>query len=158
MSTIVKHDEIEAMEGLSKTHFLNENAKRINKSLGDLAGLQKIGFHIIEVGPGHESTEHHVHLAEEECAYILSGTGVVTIDKTDHEVGPGDFIAYPAGGAAHSMRNAGAEMLRCIVVGQRLANDIVDYPRLSKRLYRHEGGNDLVDLGSIGAPTMGRKA
>ena len=158
MSSIVKRDEIEAREGLAKTHFLNDNAKRVNKSLGDLTGLKNIGFHIIEIAPGHESTEFHVHLIEEECAYILSGTGVVTIDEAEHDIGPGDFIAYPAGGSPHSMRNNGTEVLRCIVVGQRLVNDIVDYPRLSKRLYRHEGGNDLVDLGAIAAPTMGRKA
>ena len=28
--------EIEALSGVDKTHFLNPNAKRINKSLGDI--------------------------------------------------------------------------------------------------------------------------
>ena len=52
---VVKKSEIENMEGLAKQHFLNPNAKRVNKSLGDLTGLQNIGFHIIEVPPGYES-------------------------------------------------------------------------------------------------------
>lgn len=52
---IIKKSEIEAMEGLQKTHFLNKNAQRVNKSLGDLTGLTGLGFHIIEVPPGKNS-------------------------------------------------------------------------------------------------------
>ncbi|MEO0362142.1 MAG: cupin, partial [Pseudomonadota bacterium] len=36
---LVTREEIEAMEGLAKTHFLNADARRTNKSLGDLTGL-----------------------------------------------------------------------------------------------------------------------
>ena len=43
---VVTREEVEAYEGIAKTHFLNENAKRINKSLGDLTGLTGFGFHI----------------------------------------------------------------------------------------------------------------
>ena len=71
---LLTKDEIESLKGTDKTHFLNQNAKRLNKSLGDLTGLNNIGFHIIEVEPGHESTEFHVHYFEEECVYILEGT------------------------------------------------------------------------------------
>ena len=49
---IIKSDAIAAMPGLDKTHFLNLNAKRVNKSLGDLTGLTGFGSHIIEVEPG----------------------------------------------------------------------------------------------------------
>lgn len=64
---LVTASQIAAMEGLNKTHFLNANAKRVNKSLGDLTGLTGIGVHMIEVEPGHETTEHHVHHHEDEC-------------------------------------------------------------------------------------------
>ena len=40
---IVTSEEIDAMEGLHKTHFLNSNAQRLNKSLGDITGLNNIG-------------------------------------------------------------------------------------------------------------------
>jgi len=46
------------MAGTPKTHLINENAKRINKSFGDLAGLTGFGFHVIKVEPGHDSAEH----------------------------------------------------------------------------------------------------
>jgi hypothetical protein len=38
---IVTKEEIEKFEGLEKTHFLNKNARRLNKSLGDLSGCRK---------------------------------------------------------------------------------------------------------------------
>lgn len=158
MNSIIHQSEIEAMEGLPKTHFLNENAKRTNKSLGDLVGLSNMGFHIIEVNPGHESTEYHVHYHEEECVYILAGRATVTIDEIDYEVSAGDFIGYPAGGLPHTMKNTGNEVLRCIVVGQRLAYDVADYPRLAKRLYRYNGTNDLVEADAISNPSVGKKA
>ena len=36
---LITAEEIAAMEGLAKVHFQNPNARRINKSLGDLTGL-----------------------------------------------------------------------------------------------------------------------
>ena len=69
---LITREEIEEMAGLEKTHFLNSNAKRINKSLGDLTGLTGIGFHIIDVEPGSETTEHHLHYFEDECVYVLA--------------------------------------------------------------------------------------
>ena len=157
MKYIVRKNAIEEMDGLAKTHYLNQNAQRINKSLGDLVGLKNLGFHLIEVLPGFESTEYHVHYFEDECVYILEGNATVTIAETDYEVGAGDFIGYPAGGLPHTMRNTGSEVLRCIVVGQRLGRDVADYPRLGKRLYRYEKSNDLVDIADIANPSMGNK-
>jgi len=157
MDYIIRKNEIEEMEGLTKTHFLNKNARRINKSLGDATGLRNLGFHLIEVLPGHESTEYHVHYFEEECVYILSGNATVTIGENDYHVGAGDFIGYPAGGLPHTMKNTGSQVLRCIVVGQRLSYDIGDYPRLGKRIYRSDKFNNLVDLNNISNPKMGKK-
>jgi uncharacterized cupin superfamily protein len=157
MQYIIRRNEIEKMVGLAKTHFLNENAQRNNKSLGDVAGLKNLGFHIIEVLPGFESTEYHVHHFEDECVYILSGNATVTINETDYEVSTGDFIGYPAGGFPHTMKNTGSDLLRCLVVGQRLNYDIGDYPRLGKRLYRYGQVNDLVNLGDISHPSVGKK-
>ena len=150
--------DINNMEGLHKTHFLNENAQRINKSLGDLTGLSAIGVHLIEVEPGHETTEHHVHYHEEECVYVLSGQATAYLGDEEHAVGPGDFLGYRKGGLAHSMKNTGTELLRCLVIGQRLPNDVADYTRLGKRIYRQEGLPwNLVDQHAIETPEGGAK-
>ena len=155
---VVSSAEISAMEGLAKTHFLNPNGKRINKSLGDMVGLTGFGFHIVEVAPGDETTEHHVHHHEDECVYILDGTATAYVGEDAIPVGAGDFIGYREGGLAHSIKNTGSETLRCIVVGERLAHDVGDYPRQGKRIYRNDGLSwNLVDHGAIEEPVSGAK-
>lgn len=154
-------DEISALPGLAKTHFLNDNAKRLNKSLGDLTGLTGFGFHIIEVDPGRDTTEHHVHYHEDECVFVLSGSATAYIGDTAHQIGPGDFIGYRKGGQAHSIRNTGKDVFRCIVVGQRLPHDVADYTRQNKRIFRQEGLEwNLVDKPDITVPggTAGAKS
>lgn len=155
---LITKEEIEQYEGVDKTHFLNDNAKRVNKSLGDLTGLTGIGFHIIEVQPGHESTEFHKHYFEEECVYVLDGEAEATVGDEVFKIKAGDFLGYRAGGLAHTITNTGSAVLRCIVVGQRLAHDVGDYPRLGKRIYRQKGLSwNLVDLANISEPVGGKK-
>ena len=141
--------DIDEMEGVRKTHFLNDQAKRINKSLGDAVGLKNLGVHMISVEPGHYSTEYHCHHYEEECIYVLSGTGTATLGNRRQAVGPGDFVGCPINGVAHDLFNDGEETLVCLVIGQRLEQDVGDYPRLGKRLYRNSGEWNLVDQADI---------
>ncbi|MFL2842062.1 MAG: cupin domain-containing protein [Candidatus Puniceispirillaceae bacterium] len=61
-------------------------------------------------------------------AYILEGTGTARTGDTVLRVEAGDFIDYPAGAEAHDLHNTGSNILKCIIVGQRLDFDIVDYP------------------------------
>jgi uncharacterized cupin superfamily protein len=145
-------DAIAAMEGVRRVHYLNPEAVRINKALGDAVGLKNIGVHLIAVPPGHRSTEFHAHHYEEECIYVLSGGGTATVGEATHRIGAGDFIGCPTNDVAHEMINDGAEPLVCLVIGQRLLQDITDYPRRGKRLYRHSGEWDLVDLAQVEHP------
>lgn len=158
---IVTAEDIAALPGLQKTHFLNPKAKRLNKSLGDLTGLTGFGFHIIEVAPGNETTEHHVHYHEDECVYVLEGTATAVIGTAEHPIKAGDFIGYRKAGLAHSIRNTGTTPLRCIVVGQRLPHDVADYTQLGKRIYRQDGLPwNLVDVDDIELPeaSAGKKS
>jgi uncharacterized cupin superfamily protein len=156
---LVTKEEIAEFSGIAKTHFLNKNAKRINKSLGDLTGLTGFGFHIIEIDIGHESTEFHKHYHEDECIYVLEGTAEAQIGDDSFPVKAGDFIGYRAGGKAHTLRNNGVSIFKCIVVGQRLDHDVGDYPNLNKRIYRHKDMPwNLVDLNNIDTPSAGKKS
>ena len=156
---LVKKSEIDVMEGVNKVHYLNENAVRNNKSLGDLTGITGFGFHIIEVPPGKLTTELHRHHHEDECVYILDGEGEAVIGGQSYPVSTGDFVGYRAGGDAHTIKNTGSGNLRCIVVGQRLDHDVTDYPDLNKRLYRNKGLKwDVVDMENIAHPNAGKKA
>lgn len=155
---LITASEIAAMEGLAKVHFRNPNAKRINKSLGDATGLTGLGIHLIEVAPGDETTEYHVHHHEDEAVFILAGHGTATIGDDTHPIGPGDFIGYRAGGLGHTIVNSGNETMRILVMGQRLDHDVGDYLRQSKRIYRNKGLDyALVDLEAISHPMLGAK-
>ena len=66
------------------------------------------------------------------------------------QVEAGDFIDYPVGGEAHDLCNTGSNILKRVIVGQRLDFDIVDYPEQARRLYRANGETvDLVDMAVI---------
>lgn len=56
----------------------------------------------------------HTHEHGEEYYLVLSGHGVMTLDGTEHPVGPGDISAVYAGGS-HGLKNTGDEDMRLIV-------------------------------------------
>jgi uncharacterized cupin superfamily protein len=143
---LLKATEIDAMEPRRSVHPLNERAVRFKKSLSEMTGLTQFGFHLVTLQPGHDSTEYHRHLYEEECIYILSGNGEALIDNHVHEVGPGDFMGFARGGAAHTLSNTGHLPLVLIVAGQRLEQDVCDYPHKGKRLYAAGTNKVFVDL------------
>lgn len=149
---ILKQNEIDAMQGEKRIHFLNPNADRIRKSLGDRVGLKNIGVHLIYTEPGKDTTEYHMHYYEEECIYVLSGKGELIINNETFPFEQGDFVGFPAGTASHSLKNTGNETLVCLVMGQRLEQDVADYPDKGKRLYRNSGQWDLVDISDIRDP------
>lgn len=140
---------IAAMKGEERVHFVNPACKRINKSLGDAAGLKNMGVHMMTIAVGDRSSEYHTHKYEDEAIYVLSGTGTSVIGEEKYKIGPGDFVAFPGSGPAHETINDGTVPLVCLVIGQRLAQDVVDYPRAGKRLYRNSGQRDMVDYPHI---------
>jgi uncharacterized cupin superfamily protein len=142
-------EAIAKLEGVRRVHQLNPAAVRTDKSLGDEVGLKNIGIHLITIAPGDKSTEFHTHKYEEEAIYVLSGHGTEVIGDTSQKIGPGDFIGFAAGGVAHETVNDGTEPLVCLVIGQRLAQDVVDYPRKGKRLYRNSGQRDVIDIATV---------
>jgi uncharacterized cupin superfamily protein len=142
-------EAIAKIEGVRRVHALNPAAIRVDKSLGDEVGLKNIGIHLITIAPRDKSTEFHTHKYEEEAIYVLSGHGTEVIGDTSQKIGPGDFIGFAAGGVAHETVNDGTEPLVCLVIGQRLAQDVVDYPCKGKRLYRNSGQRDMVDISQV---------
>ncbi len=144
--------DIEQLAGEQKIHFLNPNAVRINKSLGDVVGLNHLGVHMIYVEPGRDTTEYHIHHYEEESVYVVSGSATAIIGDDHYKIGAGDFIGLPRNTVAHNIINDGDNMLVCLVIGQRLAQDVSDYPNQGKRLYRNSGEWNLVSHAAITDP------
>lgn len=143
---LITAQAILAMPGQLKTHELNPNAVRLIKSLGDAVGLTQIGVHLVTIMPGHDSTEYHRHHHEEEFVYILSGSGLAEIEDQVVPVAAGDFLGFPKNGVAHGMRNTGTQALVCLMGGQRLEQDVCDYPHQNKRLYTNGQTENWVNL------------
>lgn len=146
---LLKAADIETMPAVTSIHTLNPNGVRHRKSLGDATGLTQLGCHRIELMPGHDSSEYHRHLYEEECVYVLVGQGQALIDGEAHAIGPGDFLGFARNGPAHMLTNTGDTPLVLLVAGQRLSQDVCDYPRRRKRLYVNGEHEDLVDFDAI---------
>lgn len=141
--------DIEAMPVQRSVHTLNPNAVRLKKNLGDATGLTQFGFLMVTLMPGHDAAEYHRHLYEEECVYVLSGRGEAVIDEQHYDLGAGDFLGFGRGGPAHTVTNTGTGPLVLLVAGQRLAQDVCDYPRQNKRLYINGTLEELVDMSHI---------
>ena len=147
---LVTRAKIVNIAGQDNRHFLNHDARHLQKPPGGIAGLTKLGFHLIEVPIGSASCALHQHLCTEECVYILEGNGTARIGDTVLQVEARDLIAYPAGSGAHDLRNPVFIILKCIIVGKRLDFDIVDYLERARWLYRANGEKgDLVDMAAI---------
>ncbi len=146
---LLKSEAIDAMQGKSKTHDLNENAVRSAKFLGAATGLVNLGVDLMTIMPGREASEYHRHLYEEECYYILGGSGEVMINNASHVVGAGDFLGFPANGLAHTLRNIGSGPLTFLAVRQMLAQDVCDYPKKGLRLYMNGTEEAFVKLGDV---------
>lgn len=99
------------------------------------AGLKRVGVNLGRVPPGKEAFVYHRHHAEEEWVFILEGRALSDIEGETEEVGPGDFIAYPAG-VAHNLKNIGEGDLVYLMGGELLAVEIADFPRHGKRILR----------------------
>jgi len=63
----------------------------------------------LTVDPG-ERLSYQSHARRSEHWVVVSGTARVTLDGVDHDLGPGEAIDIPLGGA-HRMTNPGADEL-----------------------------------------------
>jgi mannose-6-phosphate isomerase-like protein (cupin superfamily) len=72
------------------------------------------GFEWVALVPGAQAGMHqHVHT--EELFYILSGSGVVTLDGETFEVAPGDVVLTPLM-SSHAVVNTGDSDLEYLVI------------------------------------------
>ena len=59
---LVTRTEIAKMAGQDNRNFLNRDARHLQKPLGEIAGLTKLSFHLIEVSIGSASCAPNQHL------------------------------------------------------------------------------------------------
>jgi uncharacterized cupin superfamily protein len=127
------------------SHPWNPNSDMHGTQLARSVGLKRTGVNFIRVPPGRESYVYHSHQLEEEWIYVLSGRAIALIDDVEYEVGPGDFIGFPAPSVAHHMSNPGPDDLVYLSGGENREFEIADFPRLGKRMVRNGKRIDVYD-------------
>jgi uncharacterized cupin superfamily protein len=140
--------EIAAMRETPVAHPLNPQSEVHMRALSQEAGLQRCGLTLGRIPPGKESFAYHTHQREEEFAYILSGRGRAEIDGTWVELGPGDFLAFPAPSVGHQITNPYDADLVYLMGGERSEVEVAEFPRHGKRIFRLAGDNWIVDEGN----------
>jgi uncharacterized cupin superfamily protein len=98
------------------------------RELGVAAGATDVGVSLIDVEPGCRPGPVHVHDAEEEIFFVLSGSGLAWLDGAVHEIGAGDTIVCLAGGPEHTLI-AGDGGLSVLAFGENLDPPLVRLPR-----------------------------
>ncbi len=142
---LLRAAEIEALAERSHRHQFNDNAVRLTRTLGEPTGLERIGVHLVRLEPGRDSTQHHYHDADEEFLFVLAGRGVAHIGDDRFEVGPGDFMGFPAPSPAHSLSNPYDQDLVYLMGGERNPVDAVHYPRIARTMLKTYGRRRWVD-------------
>ncbi|HVV84920.1 MAG TPA: cupin domain-containing protein [Kofleriaceae bacterium] len=144
-AVVMRAAEVEA-HATPFVHPWNPKSEMRGAFLGRPAGLRRTGINLIRVPPGKESFTYHAHLHEEEWLYVLSGRAIVDSGDAQHEVGPGDFVAFPTPSQAHQLRNVFDEEVVYLTGGEHAELDVTDFPRLGKRVVRLDTAHAVYDL------------
>lgn len=147
---ILTKSDIESTPEIKHVHQFNERAIRHTVSLSDIAGLTKFGLHLVRVEPGDETTQHHYHEESDEFIYVLSGQLSLRYGEERYQLAAGDFVGFPAHGAAHSMINDSDMDAVYLMGGSRPPIDICNYPDINRKMYTIHGKKEFVDLENLG--------
>lgn len=147
---ILTKSDIDAIPESKHVHQFNDKAIRHTVSLSDIVGLNKFGLHLVSVEPGDETTQHHYHEESDEFIYVLSGELSLRYGDESYTLTTGDFVGFPAHGAAHSMRNDSAADAVYLMGGNRPPIDIVNYPDIERKMYTIHGKKEFVNLQDLG--------
>ena len=144
---LIKSD-IDSIPETRHVHQFNEQAIRHTVSLSDIVGLTKFGLHLVRVESGDETTQHHYHEESDEFIYVLSGKLTLRYGDDTYLLNTGDFVGFPAHGAAHSMRNDSDAVY--LMGGSRPPIDITNYPDIERKMYKKKKKKEFVDLENLG--------
>lgn len=83
-------------------------------------GSREISIQITDVEPeGMQFIHSH---EEEQCYYIISGSGLIFINDEEQRVGPGDAIFIPSG-SEHGIKNVGSEVLTYLTANKAFGKE-----------------------------------
>jgi uncharacterized cupin superfamily protein len=154
---LLRAEDIEEKK-VSFSHPWNPKSHIVGVRLGPEVGLKRIGVNVATIPPGKESFVYHFHYRDEEWIYILSGKGIAEIDGREYEVKAGDFMGFSTPQVAHHLRNEGEEDLVYLMGGENNEVEIVDFPKLGKRMFRLGDKVEVYEISDAkGFGPMGKK-
>jgi len=121
--------------------FREPVAAREKRALGDALGLTNFGVNVTRLPPGTASSQRHWHSHEDEFVYVLEGELVLITDAGEQTLGPGMAAGFPAGRPdGHQLVNRSEADAVVLEVGDRQAEEAVDYPDIDMKLTKSGGG------------------
>lgn len=104
-------------------------AGRTKRRIGEHFGFTHYGVNITQLAPGSASALPHSHSREDELVFIIAGHPTLVIDDREFALQPGDCCGFSAGtGQAHHLVNRSQGLVTYLEMGNRHAEDQVDYP------------------------------
>lgn len=113
---------------------------RTKRVLGDRFGLRAFGVNLTTLAPRAVSALHHRHSGRDEFVYVVAGRPTVVLGECEVQLEPGMCVGFPAGGPAHHLHNRTREAAVYLEVGDRAADDRVEYPADDLRAEMTPGG------------------
>ena len=111
-----------------ETWYANSDREIRGKALSDFGGMAKVGFGILELPPGSNTKPAHFHTHEDEHLYILEGNVILHLGGRRFPLRPGSYVHFPPSQESpHFLANDSREVVRYIMVGERIKNDQVIY-------------------------------
>ena len=94
--------------------------------VGAAAGAEKLGATLYEVDPGGRVSPLHIHHANEEMLFVISGRPALRTPDGERELEPGEVVAFLSGRrGAHQFVNRGAEPARVLIVSTMVYPEVV---------------------------------
>ena len=94
--------------------------------VSNAGGLTQFGAYSVTLPPSAKASDRHWHSVEDEFLLVLDGTATVIDDNGAHQLGAGDAAAWRKGDPnAHHVLNQSAAPVRYLVIGSRVAEDIL---------------------------------
>jgi uncharacterized cupin superfamily protein len=103
--------------------------------VGAAAGGEKLGATLYEVDPGGRVSPLHIHHANEEMLFVISGTPTLRTPEGERELEPGEVVVFPSGRrGAHQVRNRSREPARVVIVSTMIYPEVAEHPDSGKVL------------------------
>ena len=101
--------------------------------VGAAAGAEKLGATLYEVDPGGRVSPLHIHHANEEMLFVISGRPTLRTPDGERELEPGEVVAFLSGRrGAHQVVNRDSDPARVLIVSTMVYPEVVEHPDSEK--------------------------